>query len=156
MKKEWFLLIALGVLGLLYYFRKPIGGFIMGLWDDIYKKWADVRGLDWRLLKAVAMHESDENPNAIGDNGASIGLMQVQKIIGQAYAGVTDLTELYDPDKNVEAGSGFLKDMIDKYGVEGGIQAYNLGETKYRKGITSPDYLRIVMNNYNNLQSEVA
>jgi soluble lytic murein transglycosylase-like protein len=155
MKKEWFILIILGILGLIFFFRKPLGGFIMQLFDDLYKKWADLRGLDWKLLKAIAMTESNENPNAIGDDGRSLGLMQTQLLIGKAYANVSNIEELYIPDKNVEAGSGFLADLLSKYSLNGAIQAYNIGETKFNKGISSPDYLAKVLKNYHSI-TEVA
>ncbi len=155
MKKKWILLSVI-LIWFLYFYRKPIGELIMGLYDDLYKKWAELRGLDWKLLRAVAQTESTENPNAIGDDGRSLGLMQVQLLIGKAYAGIIDISELFDPDKNIEAGSGYLKEMIDKYGLEGGIEAYNLGETKYRKGLRSPTYRIKVLANYEKLGGVLA
>lgn len=117
--------------------------------DDVFKKWASKRGLDWKLLKAIGLVESDLNPNAVGDDGASIGLMQVGRVVGGSYG--FSKFDLYNPDHNVEAGSGFLAEMISKYGLEGGIQAYNLGETKWRAGLRSPTYLSKVLSQYNNL-----
>jgi len=122
----------------------------MGLYDEIYQRWASMRGMDWRLLKAVSTVESSENPNVIGDDGRSIGLMQVSLIVGGSYGLNRD--DLLNPELNVQAGSGFLKEMTDRYGLEGGIQAYNLGETKFRKGIISPVYLDKVMNEFLKLQ----
>ena len=119
--------------------------------DSIYQKWSEALGIDWRLVKAVAITESSEDPSAIGDNGNSFGLMQVQNLIGNYYANAKG-TELLDPEKNIEAGSKYLAEMVKKYGVEGGIQAYNLGETKYLAGLTSPTYLSKVMRNFNSLQ----
>lgn len=118
--------------------------------DELYKKWAEVTGLDWKLIKAIAITESSEDPNAIGDSGNSYGLMQIQNSIGDYYAGRTD-QDLLEPDVNVQIGSFFLYDMILKYGYEGGIQAYNLGETKYRAGYRSPSYLNRVLNNLGSL-----
>lgn len=123
---------------------------MMGLYDEIYQKWAAMRGIDWKLLKAVSIVESSENPNAVGDEGRSIGLMQISLIVGGSYG--MNNEDLLNPDLNVQVGSGFLKEMIDKYGLEGGIQAYNLGETKFRKGLTSPVYLDKVMNEFLSLQ----
>jgi hypothetical protein len=47
----------------------------------------------------------------------------------------------------------FLSEMIRKYGLEGGIQAYNLGETKYLKGLRSPSYLAKVLKQYEELSA---
>lgn len=162
MDKKWIILFGIGLIGLLYFFKEPVSQTIetgirwaMGLYDEIYKKWALMRNIDWKLLKAVATIESSENPNAIGDEGRSIGLMQVSLVVGQSYG--MNNEDLLNPDLNIQVGSGFLKEMTDKYGLEGGIQAYNLGETKFRKGITSPVYLDKVMNEYLKLQeTEIA
>ncbi len=160
--KTWgFILIGLVVL-VAFYFKKEVYQtgvtvyeYMKSLYDDLFKKWASMRGLDWKLLRAFATVESDLKEGAVGDQGRSIGLMQVQLIIGRAYAGVTDLSQLYDPDKNIEAGSGFVADLMRKYDgdLDSVIQAYNLGETKFNKGFSSPDYLAKVKKEYEALES---
>lgn len=156
--KKWIPFIV-GALILIYLFKDRI--FETGEWivekiestlNDLYKKWGELRGIDWKLLKAIAQTESSENPNVTGDDGRSIGLMQVQFLIGEAYAGVTCLDELFDVDKNIEAGSGYLQHLLSKYSLEGAIQAYNLGETKFNKGSTSPAYLAKVLKGYETLK----
>jgi len=122
-------------------------------YDEIYRRWGELRQLDWRLIKAVAIVESSERAEVIGDDGRSFGLMQVSKVVGASY-GMT-VEDLLDPNLNVQVGSGFLAEMINRYGLEGGIQAYNLGETKYRKGLRSPNYLSKVMTEFNKLQQIV-
>lgn len=107
--------------------------------EDFYKQYGEEYGIDWKLIKAVAIVESSENPASIGDAGKSFGLMQVQETVGRFYGVTKDLLLL--PKENIKAGAAFLRDMINKYGIDGGIQAYNLGETKYRKGLKSPTYL---------------
>jgi len=156
MNKRWIVLILLGAIGFLLFYRKDVSEFgvtmvekIIGLFDDLYKKWGDIRGIPWQLIKAVALTESNENPNAIGDNGNSFGMMQIQHWHYEAY-GMTK-EDMFDPNLNVQVGSGFLAEMVQKYGMEGGVQAYNLGETKFRRGVTSPDYLAKVMGQYNGL-----
>jgi soluble lytic murein transglycosylase-like protein len=157
MDRKWFILLGIGLIGLLYFYKESVYqsietgvSWMMGLYDEIYQKWAAMRGIDWKLLKAVSIVESSENPNAVGDEGRSIGLMQISLIVGGSYG--MNNEDLLNPDLNVQVGSGFLKEMIDKYGLEGGIQAYNLGETKFRKGLTSPVYLDKVMNEFLSLQ----
>jgi soluble lytic murein transglycosylase-like protein len=81
--------------------------------------------------------------------------MQVQPATATAYVSFSDPSELLDPALNIEAGSGFLAFLISRYGEAGGIQAYNLGETKFRKGLTSPSYLGKVQDALNQLTVEV-
>ena len=121
------------------------------LFSDLYAKWGSITGLDPALIQAVALTESDEDPLAIGDGGKSYGLMQVQNAVGSMYANATG-EALLDPDTNIQAGSKFLAELVNKYGIEGGIQAFNLGETKYRAGLTSPVYLSKVKTTYNTLK----
>lgn len=160
MKRWEYLLIGL-ILLVIFYFKGEIyqAGvsayeYMKSLYDDLFKKWASMRGLDWKLLRAFATVESNLKESATGDDGRSIGLMQVQLIIGKAYAGVNDLSELYDPDKNIEAGSGYIADLTGKYDgdLDAVIQAYNLGETKFNKGLTSPAYLAKVLKEYETLK----
>lgn len=44
-----------------------------GDFDEMYRH---VLGSWWKWAKAVATVESGENPNAVGDGGAAVGLMQ--------------------------------------------------------------------------------
>ena len=159
--KRWEYLLIGFILLLAFYFKKEIYEtgvtvyeYMKSLYDDIFKKWASLRGLDWKLLRAFATVESSLKEMATGDDGRSIGLMQVQLLIGKAYAGVQDLSELYNPDKNVEAGSGYIADLMVKYDsdLDSVIQAYNLGETKFNKGYLSVDYLSKVKREYETLK----
>lgn len=44
--------------------------------DGLYKFFLNKTPHDWKWVKAVAMHESNENPWAIGDGGKAVGLLQ--------------------------------------------------------------------------------
>lgn len=105
--------------------------------------------LDPSLIYGVIMTESGGDPNASNPSDPSVGLMGVQAIIGRAYAGLQGnagevLSQLYDPATNLAAGCGFLQHLQSRYGdtmaVHEWIQAYNLGETKFDKGVRNPSY----------------
>ena len=113
-------------------------------YDDLYKKWADELGLDWKLVKAVALTESDETPDMVCDRGESIGLMQLKHWWWLNYT----REDMFDPDHNIECGAKAIAYLTDKYGIEGGIQAYNRGETAFLKGELVPQYLAKVMGYY--------
>lgn len=91
--------------------------------DDLYVKWGTRRGIDPDLLKAIAIQESDENPNASGTSG-EVGLMQVlcrpnQDGFCTVNFNVTDwpppngVADLLDPDKNLQYASEILRWNID-------------------------------------------
>src|SRR5712692_7753176 len=55
-----------------------IGASSVSSFDEFYRKHGAAFGVDWRLTKAIAQHESSENPDAVNhDDNESLGLMQV-------------------------------------------------------------------------------
>lgn len=86
--------------------------------------------VDIALVKAVIHTESYFNPEATSRVGAS-GLMQLMPATAEHY-GVTDI---YDPQQNLEAGIRHLRYLLGKYGTKmhHAIAAYNAGETAVAK-----------------------
>ena len=111
--------------------------------DDIYKKYADYFGIDWKLVKAVVLQESHENSEAVGDNGRAIGLMQLWNY----HWGDHTREEMFDPDINIEAGTKFLSYLVKKHGVDIGVQMFNTGEQGYLNGVRALNYLNGVSEN---------
>lgn len=103
--------------------------------DDLYRKHATAAGLDWRLLKAIAIVESSENPNAVNPSDPSAGLMQVLCAGPGPDGRCTNRLNLpgwpprrealFDPDTNLQFAAGILKWNIDSYGLLRGIAVYN-------------------------------
>ena len=132
--------------------------------NDLYIKYGQIYGLDWRLLKAVAIVESSENPDAINPKDPSWGLMQVLCVQGGEGPVTTNLpavrrgwppaycSELLDPDYCVSIAAQILKWNIDTYGLERGVAVYN--NYSSRSGdIKNPDYVRKVFDAYNRIQA---
>jgi soluble lytic murein transglycosylase-like protein len=128
-----------------------------GDFDPIYRKYGNAYGVDWRLLKAVAIVESNENPNAVGSSD-DIGLMQV--ISDNTLSGVIgwppeSREQLFDPDYNVSIGSQILKWNIDTYGFQKGIAVYNNWSARF-DGEYGPfrneTYVDKVLKQYSDLQ----
>jgi soluble lytic murein transglycosylase-like protein len=104
--------------------------------EEIYQRYADQFGVDWRLVKAIAQHESGENPDAVNTrDNESIGLMQILCRPDGAggctnrlnVEGWPDATRegLFDADFNVYIGAQILASNIASYGVPKGIAVYN-------------------------------
>jgi membrane-bound lytic murein transglycosylase MltF len=79
------------------------------------KKYSAAAGLDWRVVLAHAAAESGLDPARSGPNGA-IGVMQVTPEMAAAV-GVTDIDE---PERNIEAGVRYLATLRDQYAREAG------------------------------------
>lgn len=83
------------------------------------------------LVKAVIQVESAGKPEAISSKGAG-GLMQLMPGTAKAL-GVEDR---FDPEQNVEGGSRYLQQMLDKYGkTDIALAAYNWGPSNVDKAI---------------------
>jgi len=79
----------------------------------------------YNLLKAVALVESSNNPNAISPKGA-IGLMQIMPF-NAARCRMT-VKDLYKPHKNALCGAQILKEELDHFKNEdNALRAYNAG-----------------------------
>lgn len=84
-------------------------------------------GITYELALAVIRQET-EFRNVIGDNGDSIGYMQIQPRWHKdrmERLGVTDLT---DPYSNFRVGCDFLAELLSKYTLEEALTAYNSGK----------------------------
>lgn len=135
--------------------------------DDFYKATASWQGLDWRLVKAIAIVESNERPNAVHTASQSIGLMQVlcrddgrggcanrlNNIIGWPVA---NRGVLLNPNYNIIIGTQILAWNIRTYGQRKGIAAYNQWSArKTPRGVPFPNqqYVDKVLRTYHQLKT---
>lgn len=95
---------------------------------------------------AIAEIESGFNASAVNPQDPSFGIMQLQFSTARAYVPwITHADDLLSPHVNIRAGVRFLKDLsrkhLSQYGLDGVIQMYNLGETRFIAGARVPAYL---------------
>ena len=135
---------------------------------DAETQWAiyEACGYDpglFSLVMAIAEHESEFQPDLQGDNGQSIGMMQINTKwhTGRMEAlGVTDLT---DPVQCAAVAIDYLQELESRYGFEAEsealLMAYNMGPSGARKalneGRTSTDYSREIMTVYQGYLAEL-
>ncbi len=92
---------------------------------------AAAHGLPKTLLLAVARGESDFEPAARSRANAH-GVMQILWPVTAKHLGIHRLSELYDPCTNIEAGTRYLKELLERYdgNLHLALAAYNYGPNR--------------------------
>lgn len=91
-------------------------------------KMAKRYGLDSRIIKALIEEESGWVASAEGDNGQSVGLMQIQERWHKDRMKRLGANDLYDPEQNITVGCDILSELLNKYGnYRDALSVYNSG-----------------------------
>lgn len=103
--------------------------------SEVYEMAMKYTNLNVDLLCAVITHESalSWNPTVVSKAGA-MGLMQIMPVTGlylseyERIPWTSPEEVIFDPIYNIRMGSRYLSMLIGRYGLEGGLAAYNGGE----------------------------
>jgi soluble lytic murein transglycosylase len=106
--------------------------FPKAYWTDL-RKYSVLNGLDPYLVASLIRQESEFNAGALSHANA-VGLMQLLPKTGKTVAKQVKLRgysapQLFTPAVNLELGTRYFKDMVDKYNgqFEYALAAYNAG-----------------------------
>ncbi len=137
--------------------------------DPLYQKYGAKYGIDWKLLKAIALNESlngtypsvalglrePTNPDSVSDDGLSYGLMQVTLTTAQDFRKGTTMADLNNPEIAVELAAKFFQWAYKQFPNDTGeaqrkkvVMSYNQGVAGTQKGRTAafPYYERFLVN----------
>lgn len=85
--------------------------------------------IDYSLALAVVEQETNFR-NVTGDDGASVGFMQIQDRWWSGLMEEIGARDLTDPEDNFRTGCAIIRKLMDKHGsVEDALTAYNSGRT---------------------------
>ena len=109
----------------------------VGSIDNLIYSMAQKYGVDPTLIQQVVKAESGFNPNATSQAGA-MGLMQLMPGTAASYG----VQNAYDVTQNVDGGTHFLKDLLDRFqgNVPLTLAAYNAGPGAVEKYQGVPPY----------------
>jgi len=102
----------------------PTAPLADGPYGNLIRAAALKHGLDEKLITGVIAVESNFNPRAVSRKKAQ-GLMQLIPQTAARYS----VANIFDPAQNIEAGTHYLKDLLEKYrgNLSLALAAYNAG-----------------------------
>jgi len=104
-------------------------------YGELIASMSEAQGVDPLLVRALIQVESNYKARARSPRGA-MGLMQLMPSTAKEY----NVRNPFDPKANLEAGIKRLKSLIDRWGVELALAAYNAGEAAVVKFNGVPPY----------------
>lgn len=138
--------------------------------DEIYRLSLKYSNLSVDLICATITHESAKTWDPmITSKAGAMGLMQIMPVTGLYLAAEENITWtsaediLYDPVYNLRLGASYLSTLVEMYGLEGGLAAYNGGERRAALWLANDkaenilyqetkDYIPAIMKLYQNYQ----
>lgn len=118
-------------------------------------------GVRYDLVVALIEKESGYKFDEVGDDGHSIGYMQIYEEWHKDRMERLNVTDLRNPYQNVLVGIDYLSELIERYGtIQDALAAYNYGEQGakqhlWKKGIYVYDYNQTIMNRMKEIEEEL-
>lgn len=111
------------------------------------------------LIIAIIERESNYKSNAVGDNGASLGLMQINTRWQASRIDELGVTDLFIPIENVAVGIDILHELFEQSeDLTWVLMAYNGGteyaDNKIQNGIYETEYTHYVIERMQELDAE--
>lgn len=126
---------------------------------DLIRSASQKYGVDQELIASVILVESNFNPQAVSRRNAR-GLMQLLPETAQRFA----VTNIFDPSQNIDAGTRYLKELLEQYKQDLALTlaAYNAGPERVDRYRGVPpiaetvSYVRRVTQSYNTHKTRTA
>lgn len=152
-----FLLIIIGAFVL--YKGAEVTGIIeddmIKTYDNLFKKYSEQYKIDWKMLKAICMNESElgENPRVkkgqVSSDGLSWGIMQLTLTTANDFEPTT-VNSLNNPEFSIRVATKFLSSLSRQFSgdTRSIVMAYNQGAGNQRKFLKAEKEGTIDENDY--------
>ena len=110
----------------------PEGSYLISAYDNLIRNISEQEGHDWRLMSAIAYHESRFTPDITSRSGAR-GLMQIMPSVARQFD--VPVTEVSNPETNVWLANKLLSKIMSTL--------------RLPEGISEKDRMSIVLASYN-------
>ena len=125
---------ALNALAEMHHSLLPEGSYVISAYDNLIRNISEEEGHDWRLMSAIAYHESRFTPDITSRSGAR-GLMQMTEetfLWLRSKLGLGEevsFGDLYDPDVSIRFGCYYLHLCLVRYNgdISTAAAAYHSG-----------------------------
>lgn len=137
--------------------RKKGMTFIPYDYEAAYKQY----GVRYDLVVALIEKESGYKFDKVGDDGHSIGYMQIYEECHRDRMERLNVTDLTNPYQNVLVGIDYLSELIERYGtIQDALAAYNYGEQGakqhlWKNGIYVYEYNQTIMSRMKEIEEEL-
>lgn len=118
-------------------------------------------GVRYDLVVALIEKESGYKFDKVGDDGHSIGYMQIYEECHRDRMERLNVTDLTNPYQNVLVGIDYLLELIERYGtIQDALAAYNYGEQGakqhlWKNGIYVYEYNQTIMSRMKEIEEEL-
>lgn len=112
------------------------------IYDDFIRISSERHRVNPKIVAAIIHCESSGNANAQSSKGAQ-GLMQLMPATAERFGA----ENAFDPEENIEAGTRYLKFLLDRYNnnIRLAVAAYNAGEGAVDKYGGIPPYPETIL-----------
>ncbi len=123
---------ALNDLAGMHYSLLPEGSYVISAYDNLIRNISEEEGHDWRLMSAIAYHESRFTPDITSRSGAR-GLMQIMPSVARQFDVST--AKISDPETNVRLANKLMSKIMSSL--------------RFPEGTSEKDRMSIILASYN-------
>ena len=123
---------ALNALAEMHHSLLPEGSYVISAYDNLIRNISEEEGHDWRLMSAIAYHESRFTPDITSRSGAR-GLMQIMPSVARQFDVPTE--QVSNPETNIWLANKLMSKIMNTL--------------RFPEGTPERDRMSIILASYN-------